>query len=125
MKHQSGRDSGQHGSMPTADDRGNRHHDHGAQGVRDRALSSVPQQPEVERYVIEVDGHRRDQSRHVEATRHVHEAGQDQQAQRGGGQMGRFIEKAAARDVERNPAVGRVECQGNPGEQHRIGPPPD
>ena len=80
--------------MPTTYNRGNGHHDHGAKGVRDWALPVVPQQPEVERYVVQVDGRGRDQSRDVKTTRHAHETRQDEQAQRGGGQIGRLIEKA-------------------------------
>ena len=50
---------------------------------------------------------------------------QDEQAQGHGGQMGGFIQWPAAQQVELNPAVGCVESQRDPGQQNRIGPPPD
>jgi hypothetical protein len=75
--------------------------------------------------VIQVDGDGRDEGRDIEATRHLDEACEDEQAQRGHDQMGRLVDKAGDQDAEWNPAIGRVECQRHPSKQHRTGPPPD
>ena len=83
--------------------------------MRHRALGLVSQQPEVERYVIRIDGDRRDERRDVEAARRVDEARQDEQAQRRGGQMGDLIDGSGGPHAEGNPAVGRVEGQRDPG----------
>jgi hypothetical protein len=74
MKHEPGRCSGQHGSMPTTGSRGTGKHNHRGKGMCDRALGPVRQQSKVEGYVIQVDGDGRKESRHIEATRHVDEA---------------------------------------------------
>ena len=54
--------------------RGTGHRYHSGQGVRDRPLVLVSKQPEVEGYVIQVNGDGRDEGRDAEATRHVDEA---------------------------------------------------
>jgi len=73
--------SGEYGPVPSAGHRGDRKHDHSGQGMRDRALTSRPQPPKVEGYVIEVDGHGGDQGRDVEAAWRLDEAGHDEQAE--------------------------------------------
>ena len=93
--------------------------------MRDRALAPVRQQPKVERDVIQVDGHGRDEGGDVEAAWRVDEAREDEQAQGGGGQVGDLVERAGAQQAELNPAVGRVEGQRHPREHDRIGPQPD
>jgi len=125
VEHQASRGPGQHGSMPATDDRRGGEDGHRGQGMGGRALVLVPQQPEIEGYVIQVDSDGCDESRDIETARHVDEACQDEQAQRGHGQMGWLVEKTGDQYVERNPTVGRVECQRRPGELHRIGPPAD
>ena len=79
--------------------------------MRDRALGLVPQQPEVQRYVIHVDGDRCDERRAIEAARRIDDARQDEQPQGRGGQMGDLIDGSGGPHPEGNPAVGRVECQ--------------
>jgi len=93
--------------------------------MRDRALVLVSQQPEVHRYVIQVDSDRCDERRDIEAARRVDEAGQDEQAQGRGGQMGDLIDGPGGPHAETNPAVDRVECQRGRGQQQRTGPPAD
>lgn len=56
MEHQPGRHPGQHGPVPAAGRRGDGEPGHGGQRMRDRALGLVSQQPEVQRYVIQIDG---------------------------------------------------------------------
>jgi hypothetical protein len=114
MQQQPGRYSCEHSPMSATGSRSTHNHSHSGQGMCDRALVFGAQQPEVERYVIEVDGHRCSQSRDVEATRHVDEARQGQQAQGCGGQMGDFIEWASAQETKLNPAVGRVKANATP-----------
>jgi hypothetical protein len=46
--------------------------------MRDRTLALVPQQPEVQRYVIDIDGDRCDERRDIEAARRVDEERQDE-----------------------------------------------
>jgi hypothetical protein len=91
----------------------------------DRALSRVSQQPEVERYVIQVDGDRCDERRDIEAARCVNKADQDEQAQGCRGQMGDFIDGPGGPHAKGNPAFGRVKCQRGRGQQQRTSPPPD
>jgi len=79
--------------------------------MRHRTLGLVSQQPEIQRYVIRIDGDRRDERRDVEAARRVDEACQDEQAQSRGGQMGDLIDGPGGPHAEANPAVGRVEGQ--------------
>ena len=81
MEHQSGRHPSQHGPVPATGRRGGGEHGHGGQRMCDRALALVPQQPEVQRYVIHIDGDRCDERRDIEAAGCVDEARQDEQAQ--------------------------------------------
>ena len=91
----------------------------------DRALSRVSQQPEVERYVIQIDGDRRNERRDVEAARRIDKADQDEQAQSCRGQMGGLINGPGGPQAKGNPAIGRVKCQRGRGQQQRASPPPD
>ena len=93
--------------------------------MRHRALGLVSQQPEVQRYVIHIDGDRCDERRDKEAARRVDEARQDEQAQGRGGQMGDLIDGPGGPHAEGNPAVGRVEGQRGRSQQQRASPPPD
>ena len=83
---------GQHGPVPATDRRGDNEHGHGGQRMRDRALSIVSQQPQVQRYVIQIDGDRCDERCDVEAARRVDEARQDEQSQGRGGKMSDLID---------------------------------
>jgi hypothetical protein len=83
--------------------------------MRDRPPLLATQQPKVISYVIQVDGHGRDETRDVETTRRVDEASQGEQTQPSGGQVGDFVDRAGGQEGERNPAVGRVEGQRDPG----------
>ena len=74
MEHQSGRCSGQDGSVPTADSRGSGTDNHGRKGMRNRALCLVSQQSEVKRYMIQVYGDGCNEGRNIKATRHVNKA---------------------------------------------------
>jgi hypothetical protein len=125
MEHQSGGCSCQHGPMPATGSRSSGEHCHRGKGMGDRALVGVRHQPQVDGYVIEVDGHRRNQSGDVEAARYVDEARQDEQAQGRGGQMGDFVEWAGTDQTVGKPAVGRIEAQRNASKQYRAGPQPD
>ena len=111
--------------MATADNRGTGKDKHGGKGMRDRALELVPQQSEVDGYVIQVDSDGRNETRDIKPTRHIDEARQDEQAQSPGGQMADFVEQASTQNAERNRAVGCVESQRHPRQQYRIGPQPD
>ena len=91
----------------------------------DRALSRVSQQPEVERYVVQIDGDRCDERCDIEAARRVDEPDQDEQAQGCRGQMGDLIDGPGGPHAKGNPAFGRVKCQRGRGQQQRAGPPPD
>ena len=91
----------------------------------DRALSRVSQQPEVERYVIQIDGDRCDERRDIEAARRVDKADQDEQAQSCRGQMGDLIDGPGGPHAKSNPAFGRVEYQHGHGQHERTSPPPD
>ena len=115
---------GEYRAMPAAQDRGHDNHEHGGKGMRDGALPRVSQ-PKVKRYVIKIDGYRCDKTCDIKTTRRVDEAGQSEQAQRSGGQVGDFIERAAGQDAERNPLVGCVEGQRDPRQQYRNRPQPD
>ena len=115
VEHQSGRHPGQHRPVPATGRRGGDEHGHGGQGMRHRALGLVSQQPEVQRYVIRIDGDRRDERRDVEAARRVDEASQDSRPSSHGGQMGDLIDGSGGPHAEGNPAVGRVEGQRDPG----------
>jgi hypothetical protein len=115
MDQQPGRRAGEDRAMPTAQSRGHDNHEHGSKGMRDGALRRVPQ-PKVKRYVIQIDGYRCDKTCDIETTRRVDEAGEREQPQRPRGQVGDFVERAAGQDAERNPAVGRVEGQRDPGQ---------
>jgi hypothetical protein len=120
VEYQPGGSPGQHGPVPTAGSRGTGQSGHGDKGMRDRALAPV-QPAEIERYVVHVDGDRRNQGRDIEPARHIKEARQDEQAQRRGGQMGDFIERAGAQQAERNPAVDCVKSQRDPRQQDLVG----
>jgi len=89
----------------------------------DRALSRVSQQPEVERYVIQIDGDRCDERRDIEAARRVDKADQDKQAQSCRGQMRDLIDGPGGPHAKGNPAFGRVKCQCGRGQQQRASPP--
>jgi len=91
----------------------------------DRALSRVSQQPEVERYVIQIDGDRCDERRDIEAARRVDKADQDKQAQSCRGQMRDLIDGPGGPHAKGNPAIGRVERQRRRGQQQWTSPPPD
>jgi hypothetical protein len=78
MEHQAYRCSGQHGSMTATGSGSTCKHGHSGQGMCDRALAWVRQQSEVDGYVIQIDGHRGNEGRDKEATRHVDEARQGQ-----------------------------------------------
>ena len=91
----------------------------------DRALSRVSQQPEVERYVIQIDGDRCDERRDIEAARRVDKPDQDEQTQRRRGQMGDLIDGPGGPYAKGDPAFGRVKCQRGRGQQQRASPPPD
>ena len=116
MDQHPGRRAGEHGPMPAGHSRGNDDHEHGGKGMSDGPLLRVSE-AKVKRYVIQVYGHRRDKTCDIETTRRVDEAGQGKQPQRPRGQVGDFVERAAGQDAERNPAVGRVEGQRDPGQQ--------
>ena len=53
------------------------------------------------------------------------ESRQDEQSQGRGAQMGDLIDGPGGPHAEGNPAVGRIECQRDRGQQQRAGPPPD
>jgi hypothetical protein len=125
MEHQPGHHPGQHGPVPATGRRGGDEHGHGGQRMRDRALAFVPQQSEVQRYVIQIDGDRCDERRDIEAARRGDKARQDEQAQGGRGQMGDLIDGPGGPHAEGNFALGRVKCQRGHGQQQRTGPPPD
>jgi len=100
MKHEPGRHPGQHGPVPAAGHRGTgEHHDRG-QRMCDRALAVVPQQPQIERDVIKVDGHRGDQRGDIEPPRRIGKTRQDHQAQGRGGQMGNLVERPGAQQAK-------------------------
>jgi hypothetical protein len=125
MEHQPGRHPGYHGPVPATGRRGDDERGYGGQRMCDRALGMVSQQPEVQRYVIHIDGDRCDERPDIEAARRVDEARQDEQAQGRGRQMGDLIDGPGGPHAERNPAVGRVECQRGGGQQQRTSPRPD
>jgi hypothetical protein len=56
MERQPGRHPAQHGPVLAADRRSGGEHRYSGQRMRDRALGLVSQQPEVQRYVIHIDG---------------------------------------------------------------------
>ena len=124
MDQQPGRHADEYRAMPTAQSRRHADHEHGGKGMRDGPLIRVSE-PEVERYVIQIDGNGSDKTCDIETTRRVDEAGQSEQTQRSGDQVGDFVERAAGQDAERNPAVGRVEGQRDPRQQYRNRPQPD
>ena len=103
MDQQPGRRAGEYRAMPTAQSRRHADHEHGGEGMRDGPLIRVSE-PEVERYVIQIDGNGGDKTCDIVTTRRVDEAGQSEQTQRSGGQVGDFVERAAGQDAERNPA---------------------
>jgi hypothetical protein len=125
MERQPGRHPGQHGPVPATGRRGDDEHGHGGQRMRDRALGLVPEQPEVQRYVICVYSDRCDERRDIAAARRGDEARQDEQAQGRGGQMGDLIDRPGGPHAEGNPAIGRVKCQRDRGQQQRTSPPQD
>ena len=53
------------------------------------------------------------------------ESRQDEQSQGRGAQMGDLIDGPGGPHAERNPAVGRVECQRDRGQQQQTSPPLD
>ena len=111
--------------MPVTGSRSGGEHCHRGKGMSDRALVGVRHQPQVDGDVIEVDGHGRNESGDVEAARYIDDARQDEQAQGRGGQMSDFVEWAGTYHTVREPAVGRIEAQRDPGKQYRAGPQPD
>jgi hypothetical protein len=92
--------------------------------MRDRALAPVSQHPEIQRYVVHIDGDRCYERRDIEVAWCVDEACQHEQAQGGGGQMGGLIDRPGGPHAEGNAAVGRVERQRDHGQQQRASPPP-
>ena len=113
--------------MATADNRGTGKDKHGGKGMRDRALELVPQQSEVDGYVIQVDGDGRDETRDIEPTRHVDEARQDEQAQSPCGQMADFVEQAGAQNAEWNRRSAASNASATPasntGQAHNLTEP--
>jgi hypothetical protein len=125
MEYQPDRCPGQHGPVPAISRRDGGERGHGGQRMRDGTLALVPQQAEIQRYVIDIDGDRCDERRNIEAARRVDEERQDEQPQGCGAQMGDLIDGAGGPHAEGNRAVGSVECQRDRGQQQRTGPPPD
>ena len=71
----------QYGPVPPDGHRSDSEHDDRSQGMRDRALTSWPEPPEVEGHVIKVNGHGRDESCNVETARRLDKAGYDEQTE--------------------------------------------
>jgi hypothetical protein len=117
MEHQPSRHPGQHGPVPAENRRSGDEHSHSGQRMRHRALGRVSQQPKIQRYVIRIDGNRCGERRDIETARRFDEARQDEQAQGRGGEMGDLIDGSGGPHAERDPAVGRVECQRGRGQQ--------
>jgi len=75
--------------------------------------------------VIHIHSDRCDERGDVEAARRVDEARQYEQSQGRGAQMSDLIDRPGGPHAEGNPAVGRVECQRDRGQQQRTSPPQD